>query len=597
MKQKRTRLRILYVILLILIGITVGPLWFYGSKMMSMNRERMETQEGILQTITSQSLSRVISLYMESLNQQLKEFFDAVVPLATRISAAKYSTDSGLRVALEGFVADRPAVLYATVLNNQARGIDARAQNFNLGGDPFLRKSLEAAFTAAQQGQEYRSNPITVLGSARNEVVMVMAEPIRQKEQFLGMVAAVVTLKPITQELVDANGRSGGLEAYVVDNAGRLVTSYDPDKIAGMDMVAIPIVQKFLDWQGRARVAETSAFPLQTGNQVVMMLGTYSPTQKLGWGVIVQRKTSEAYATVTEMRRQTILWGLLMVVLAIVVGFLAAKTITYPIDLLTQTARSIAQRDFTQRAEIRSRTEIGELAATFNQMAEDIQRYIGNLKSASEQNRQLFIDSIEMIAAAVDAKDPYTKGHSGRVSQISVILARELGLPDEEVDKIRVSATLHDVGKIGIEDRVLKKPGVLTNEEFEIMKRHTVMGYEIVRQVKQLNEMLPGIRWHHEALNGRGYPDGVTGDELPLMVRIIAVADTFDAITTDRPYHVRSEFPKALEILRKHAGTKYDPIVVDAMDSALAKGSLAKFETRRREVAAAPPDPVGAPQP
>jgi HD-GYP domain-containing protein (c-di-GMP phosphodiesterase class II) len=591
MKQKRTRVRILYVILLILIGITVVPLWFYGSKMMSMNKERLETQEGVLQTITSQSLSQVISLYMENLNQQLKESFDAVVPLAIRIPASRYSSAPDLRVALEGFVAERPTVLYATVVNDQARGVEARAHNFNAGGDPFLAKSLGAAFTAAQQGQEYRSNPITVVGSASNDVVMVMAEPIKQKDKFLGMVAAVVTLKPITQELVDTYGRSG-LEAYVVDNAGRLVTSYDPDKVAGMDMVAVPIVQEFLDWQGRARVAETSLFPLQKGNQVVMMLGTYSPTQKLGWGVIVQRKTSDAYVTVSEMRKETFEWGLLLVILSLVIGFLAAKTITHPIDLLTQTARSIAQRDFAQRAEIRSRTEIGELAATFNLMAEDIQRYIGNLKSASQQNRQLFIDSIEMIAAAVDAKDPYTKGHSGRVAQFSVILAQEIGLSEEEVDKIRISATLHDVGKIGIEDRVLKKPGVLTNEEFEIMKRHTVMGYEIVRQVKQLTEMLPGIRWHHEALNGRGYPDGVKGDELPLMVRIIAVADTFDAITTDRPYQAGSEFPKALEVLRKHVGTKYDPLVVDALDSALAKGSLAKFEQRRRTIAAAPADPV-----
>ena len=108
-------------------------------------------------------------------------------------------------MALEGFVADRPAVLYATVLNDQARGVEAQAHNFNAAGDPFLRKSLEAAFTATQQGQEYRSNPITVLAPAENDVVMVMAEPIQQKNQFLGMVAAVVTLKPITQELVDTN--------------------------------------------------------------------------------------------------------------------------------------------------------------------------------------------------------------------------------------------------------------------------------------------------------------------------------------------------------------------------------------------------------
>jgi HD-GYP domain-containing protein (c-di-GMP phosphodiesterase class II) len=591
MRQKRTRVRILYVILLILIGITVGPLWFYGSKMMSMNQDRLQTQEGILQTTTSQSISEYISLYMDNLNEQLKGFFDTVLPLATHIPAAKYSSDPDLRVALESFVADRPAVLYATVLNDQARGVGA--PNYNAAGDPFLHKSLEAAFTAAQQGQEYQSNPITVLGSKGNAVVMVMAEPIKQKDQFLGMVAAVVTLQPITQKLEDTNEMSR-LEAYVVDNAGRLVTSYDPDKVAGMDMVAIPIVQEFLG-SGHARVAGTFPFPLQKGGQTTMMLGAYSATKKLGWGVIVQRKTDEAYATVAEMRHQTFELGLLLVMLCLVIGFLAAKAITYPIDLLTQTARSIAERDFTQRTEIRSYTEFDELAETQNLMVEEIQQYIGDLKMASEQNRQLFIDSIEMIASAVDAKDPYTKGHSGRVAQFSVILAREIGLPEEEVDKIRISATLHDVGKIGIEDRVLKKPGVLTNEEFEIMKRHTVMGYEIVRQVKQLNEMLPGIRWHHEALNGRGYPDGIKGDEMPLMVRIIAVADTFDAITTDRPYQAGSEFPKALEILRKHAGTKYDPLVVDALDSALARGSLAKFEMRRRALAAPPPDPVGTP--
>jgi putative nucleotidyltransferase with HDIG domain len=360
--------------------------------------------------------------------------------------------------------------------------------------------------------------------------------------------------------------------------------------------VAIPIVQKFLNWEGRARVAETSLFPLQRGNQTVQMLGTYAPTLKLGWGVIVQRKTSDAYFTVLEMRRQTFWWGVLLVVLCMVIGFMAAKAITHPIDLLTQSARSIAQQDFAQRAEIRSRTEIGELAATFNQMADDIQGYIGNLKLASEQNHKLFMDSIEMIAAAVDAKDPYTKGHSGRVAQCSVILARELSLPEEEVDKIRIAAILHDVGKIGVEDRVLKKKGVLSQEEYAIMKGHTVMGHEIVRQVKQLTDMLPGIRWHHEMLNGQGYPDGIQGDDLPLMVRIISVADTFDAITTDRPYHAGSDFAEAITILRRHVGTKYDPIVVDALESAMGKGSFANFEVSRKAAVEPVMDPIDLPQ-
>jgi HD-GYP domain-containing protein (c-di-GMP phosphodiesterase class II) len=577
--------RILYLLLVILIGMSVLPLWFYGSKMVSRNREILETKENEMQTVTSQSLAREISLYTENLQQRLGEFFEEVTPLAAQIDRSKYGSDPQLRPALQQFVTDWPTAIYATVLNDEARGV--QAGGYNAAGDAFLRKALEAAFTATSQGAYYQSNPITIVRNGKSEPVMVWARPINAKGQSQGMAAAVVTLAPMLDLLEES--RRIGLEAYIVDNAGRLVASNIPEKnVAGKDMVNIPIVQKFLVWRGMARATETNKFDLTEGNKTVEMLGTYSPVQNLNWGVIVQRRLRDAFFAVDEMRRDTVLWGVVVIILSLVMAVFSAKFITRPLDSLTQTARSIAQRDYTQRADIRSRTEIGELAATFNLMAEDIQHYISDLKSASEENRQLFIDAIEMIAAAVDAKDPYTKGHSGRVSQYSVMLARELGLAEDEIDKIRVSATLHDVGKIGIEDRVLKKPGVLTNEEFEIMKRHPIMGFEIVRQVKRLTEMLPGIRWHHESLNGRGYPDGLTGDELPLMVRIIAVADTFDAITTDRPYQAGREFPQTLEILRKQAGSKYDPIVVDAMHTAYTKGELRKFEVRRKPLESVP---------
>jgi putative nucleotidyltransferase with HDIG domain len=579
------RVRILYLLLVILIGTSVLPLWFYGSKMMSTNREVLERQEILLQTSTSRSLAREISLYTENLQQRLGEFFDEMTPLASQIDGTKYASDPRLRVTLEQFVTDWPMVLFTAAFNKEARGV--QAGGYNAAGDAFLRKVLEAAFTATSQGASYQSDPITIVRNGKSEPVMVWARPVNAQGQFQGMVAAVVTLAPLLERLEEI--RLTGLEAYIVDNSGRLVASNIPEKnVAGKDMVSVPIVQKFLVWRGAARASETTTFYLTEGKETVQMLGTYSPIQNVNWGVIVQKKVRDAFFAVDQMRRDTMLWGIVVIILSLVIAIVSAKFITRPLDNLTQTARSIAQRDYTQRADIRSRTEIGELAATFNLMAEDIQHYISDLKSASEENRQLFIDAIEMIAAAVDAKDPYTKGHSKRVSHYSVILARELGLPDDEVDKIRVSATLHDVGKIGIEDRVLKKPGVLTNEEFDVMKRHTIMGFEIVRQVKRLTEMLPGIRWHHESLNGKGYPDFLTGDELPLMVRIIAVADTFDAITTDRPYQAGREFPQGLEILLKHAGSKYDPIVVDALHSAYAKGELRKFEVHRKTLEAVP---------
>ncbi len=580
------QLKIQHILLLMLVSLSVLPLWFFGNRTVAANKERLETQEKVLQTTLSKSLAQQISLYMENVQQQVKELFDTIAPLALRIDNTRYETDPRLQRALEDYISDRPGVIYVSVLNREARGRGAQetqSGGLNVAADTFVRKTLEAAFFAARQGQQYESNPITLVGPGGNELVMVIARPIQSKRTFSGMVAAAVTLKPLTQELRES-GRLG-LEAYVVDNSGRVVASNNLEKnVAGVDMSSVPIVQQFLAWRGRSHLTETSEFNLIQNGRAIPMLGTYSPTLDGRWGVILQKKKSDAFMAVNEMRGAAMRLGLLLIVISLVVAVFAAKAITRPIVHLTRTARAIARRDFSVRTDVRSRTEIGELAEGFNLMATELQKYISNLQTASEKNRQLFIDSIEMIAAAVDAKDPYTKGHSGRVSQYSVLLAREMGLDEAEVERVRISATLHDVGKIGVDDRVLKKPSLLTPEEFELMKRHTIIGFEIVRQVAQLSDTLPGIRWHHESLNGTGYPDGLKGDELPLLVRIIAVADTFDAITTDRPYQTGSDFPSALAILRKFAGTRYDPIVVDALCSAHSKGMLQKFEIRRRHL-------------
>ena len=198
---------------------------------------------------------------------------------------------------------------------------------------------------------------------------------------------------------------------------------------------------------------------------------------------------------------------------------------------------------------LKSRTEIGELAETFNVMSQELEQFVLDLKRAAEENRALFMGSIQMLAGAVDEKDPYTKGHSDRVTRYSILIAKEMDLPQSFIETVRISALLHDVGKIGIEDRILKKPGALTPEEFEVMKTHTAKGANILRPVKQLREMLPGIELHHEALDGRGYPYGLKDEQIPILARIIAVADTFDAVTTNRPYqtaHDPLEAPRSL---------------------------------------------------
>jgi putative nucleotidyltransferase with HDIG domain len=207
-------------------------------------------------------------------------------------------------------------------------------------------------------------------------------------------------------------------------------------------------------------------------------------------------------------------------------------------------------------------------------MAGDIEDYVDRLKKAAQENRDLFLGSIRMLAAAIDEKDPYTRGHSGRVAKYAMIIAEQLGLNAEDLDRLRISALLHDVGKIGVDDRVLKKPGKLTDEEFEIMKQHTIKGANIMRPVAQLKDVLPGIELHHERMDGAGYPYGLQGDQIPQMARIIAVADTLDAITTNRPYQSAMDLDFAVERIRSLAVSRFDPAVVAALESAIHAGRL-----------------------
>jgi putative nucleotidyltransferase with HDIG domain len=216
-------------------------------------------------------------------------------------------------------------------------------------------------------------------------------------------------------------------------------------------------------------------------------------------------------------------------------------------------------------------------------MAGDIEKYVDRLQLAATENRELFMGSIRMLAAAIDEKDPYTRGHSGRVAKYSLIIGHELGLGAEELDKIRISALLHDVGKIGVDDHVLKKPCKLTEEEFALMKQHPVKGANIMRPVAQLKEMLPGIELHHERMDGGGYPYGLAGEDIPMMARIIAVADTFDAITTNRPYQSAMDLEYAMDRIRQLAGEKFDVDVVHAIEHAIEVGKL-KLSATLREV-------------
>jgi HD-GYP domain-containing protein (c-di-GMP phosphodiesterase class II) len=189
--------------------------------------------------------------------------------------------------------------------------------------------------------------------------------------------------------------------------------------------------------------------------------------------------------------------------------------------------------------------------------------HCGNIALYHEQS-EFFSSVVRALTSAIDAKDPYTCGHSDRVARLSVCLAREVGCSTEDLNTIYLSGLLHDIGKIGIDDNVLRKPGPLTPTEFEHIKTHPDLGCRILEGVKQLDMVLPVVRHHHEAWNGAGYPAGLKGEETPLLARIVAVADSIDAMSSDRPYRKGIVDEKLDAILRDGAGKQWDSMVIDA---------------------------------
>jgi len=386
-----------------------------------------------------------------------------------------------------------------------------------------------------------------------------------------------------------------GLMPYVVDSQGRLVAAATSQYATGQDMTQFEIVRSFVAGGAKAQLAATREFAIREGNTSTEMLGTYSPVPSLEWAVVVQKPREEAYRGIYEMQRTGRLLAWLAVFVSVGLSILSARRITSPLEVLAQSSRAIARGDFSRRVHLKTRTEIGELATTFNTMSDELEHFVEDLKRAAEENKALFMGSIQMLAGAVDEKDPYTRGHSDRVTKYSLLIAEEMGEDAEFLEILRVSAQLHDVGKIGIEDGILKKPGALTPEEFEIMKTHTSKGANILRPVPQLREMLPGIELHHESLDGSGYPYGLKGDEIPLLARVIAVADTFDAVTTNRPYQKAFDPGEAVNILRKLSGKRLDPKAVDALLTVFQRGDIRlpnSMPAMTLEFAPPPPQPA-----
>jgi putative nucleotidyltransferase with HDIG domain len=538
------RTRILYQFLLVTLAVSVIPLLTASYKLMEINRTYLEDQLLALHSQVADSAAEEISTALSTIMGNME--------LVSKAQSGNSPLNREERERSLIFYLDQyPEIIRLTQYSTGGREM---ARVFRVGRSKVPSLSEDTKKLAVKEstgGKTFISDPVILSG---NEVpiVAVGMSVYGSDGSIRSMLLGEISLEKVQEVVERINIRRQG-NAYVVDRKGTLIAHQASDRVAkSEDMSTVEIVGKYL----LAGVsAGTIPFRDKMGKD---MVGSYSTVKGLGWGIVVQEPRDDAYVTISQMIRQTLLWAVVAILAAIIASTLLAIRLAKPIGVLAEGARSLARGNFQERVQVTSRNELGELAQAFNNMATHLESHDKNL-------REMFISTTKALAAAIDAKDPYTRGHSQRVAQISLEIAKEMGLAPSEQQKVNVAALLHDVGKIGIEDQVLKKPTKLTEKEYGIIQQHPRWGAMIMGHIGQLKEIIPGIQHHHERLDGTGYPQGLQGSQIPVLARIIAVADTFDAMTSERLYQKAMETQYVVDKLLEWKGTRYDPDVVDAM--------------------------------
>lgn len=560
---RRPRLRHVLFLALLLSGII--PLILFNTLLIRQNRERLESEERTDLTQAAEVVSREVSEQVDNVRSSLRRLGTGllVVPMP------RGQDDPGARLRqswvppyLQDFMVSDSNLLALRVLELEGVGLD-------LGPDEWaepVQTARDAAFEAARETG--RSAYRFALLPETNEPVASLAVPVGEDETPRLVVEALVRLPLMEADFRREAQKSSGI--FLVDADGRVLWSEGASEEAREALTGSGLAAG-----GAVPLAMLTEYEVPTEDGDQSMLAQVSPVGETGWAVVIQKPAAAAFAEIRRMALTAVVATGVLVVLALAFAALAARWVSSPIQRLAETSHEIALGQFGQRVEETGLpAELADLARDFNRMSSQLEATIERLRQAARANRELFIGSIRSFAAAIDAKDPYTRGHSERVASLSRTIARHLSLPEETRQKIWIAALLHDVGKIGVEDRILRKVGQLTDDEYDQMKQHTVIGAEIMSSIEQLREAVPVIRWHHESWNGRGYPDGKKGEQIPLWARIVAVADTFDAITTNRPYQKAFSLEEAISIITKLTGSRFDAKVVTAFFRAYENGDI-----------------------
>lgn len=552
---------LLYPVTAILVALAVLPVALSGWVFVTSNREQVATLEKQVLNRQSAGLAREVEMF----------FLDTVERIETVALAIGRGWEAGKEAppgasqVLGDLIRGNRNIVMLRLLDLTGEGGFVQDRELSVPLEGALGDLLQEAFAANLQGRVVRHDLVRLHDGP---AVAAVSVPVRDAGgRTVGSLQGVVSLDWVAGRLADE--ASPGVTVDIVDRHGTVLFSTMRDRM-GRDASNHPLVEQFR--QAPVRITRTYVDPV--ADDAPEVLGSLTPVDSVDWAVVSARDMRVAFAAVHNMARRTGALALLTGLVATAAGIVLARRITLPVRRLAEVSSAMAEGDLARRVTVSTRNELGRLAANFNVMAGEVEQMVTSLRVALRENQELLVESIRALAAAIDAKSPYTRGHSERVSNYAVAIARRLGLAPAEVRNVEIAALLHDVGKIGIEDAILQKPDVLTEAEFVQMRAHPLKGAAIVGSIKRLRDMLPGIRSHHENWSGGGYPDGLVGEEIPLIARIIAAADVLDAMTTTRPYQKAMPLQQVLARLRELAGAKLDPRVVDALFEALRAGEL-----------------------
>ena len=438
----------------------------------------------------------------------------------------------------------------------------------NRGGVEMAKASRERFISRAGVNKKEASLPLKVLvkeniyfGKIHNtdfgEPLITVTVPVKIGTRVKGWLSEDISLKGFWHSITGIQlGEKGYI--FAVDENGRVIAHPDWSVvIKAVNFKTNPQVVRFINkWEGN----NISSYKNESGIEVI---GTYAASKKTGWGIIAEQPAKEAYAQLYNLENKLLILIALSLSFAVFLSIYLGWRLTSPLKELKKKAEEFGKGYLNSKISINRDDEIGELSLTFNNMADSILDKTTQLKLANKNLQEMLNCTIKSLATVLDAKSSWTAGHSERVLNYALSIASRFDNSSDFLENVKICSLLHDIGKICIPETVLEKADIFTDDDMKIMKEHPLHGARILSSIRQFENIIPIIRHHHEYYNGCGYPDGLSGESIPFIARILSVADAYDAMTTDRHYRKARDLSDAIEELKRKAGIQFDPQIVE----------------------------------